>query len=285
VVRERAAAALSRRKDDRPIGALVAMLESPDLRARLGACQALAMYRQHAAPAIPALRANLKHDDLWLRVKAAEAIAATGEAGMVALPELLERLAREPGREDPRGMEQRYLSFTVFGQMLKNSLEGVDRDLLRKAVVAGLRNQDGRARGVVGGIYQRMSYEEIRPLLPAIHEAIVTPAPSGIMFADGIRITGLKLLAKHRIKEGIPLCLSFLDLERWNKKSRIQQCLEALSAYGAAAKPMLPELRQLEKDLIAHHEVRGLQGQIEQVRSLIGNLEKATGTVELRSLR
>ena len=285
VVRERAAMALSRRKDVRPIDELVAMLESPDVTARIGACQALAMFRQDAAPAIPALRANLKHSDLWLRVKAAEAIAATGPAGMVALPELLERLATEPGRDDPRAMEQRYLSVTVFGQMLKNSLDGVDRDLLRKAIVAGLRNQDGRSRGVIGGVYQRLSYEDIRPLLPAIREAIVTPAPSGIMFADGVRIAGIKVLAKHRIKEVIPLCLEFIDIDRWNKRDRITQCLNTLAEYGAAAKPMLPKLRQLEKDLLVHPEARGLEAQIDQLRKLIKDLESASGTVELRSLQ
>ncbi len=285
VVRERAAMALARQKNDKLVDELIAMLEGPRLEARLGACQALAMLKNDAAPAIPALRINLSHDDLWLRVKAAEAIAATGSHGMTALPELLERLAKGPTRDDPRGMEQRYLTYIVFGQMLKNSLDAVDRKLLAKAVAAGLRNQDGRSRGVIGGIYQKFAYEEIRPLLPAIHEAIVKPAPSGIMFADGSRIAGIKVLAKHRIKEGIPLCLDFIDIERWNKRSRITQCLETLAEYGAAAKPMLPRLRQLEKDLLAHSEARGLQAQIEQTRTLIKNLENATGSVELRSIR
>lgn len=33
--------------------------------------------------------------------------------------------------------------------MLKNPLDGVDRDQLRKAVAAVLHNEDGRARGSV----------------------------------------------------------------------------------------------------------------------------------------
>ena len=172
-------------------------------------------------------------------------------------------LAKGPTKEDPRAMEQRYLCFAVFGQMLKKSLDGVDRDLLRKAVGAGLQNQDGRARGSIGGIYQQLSYEEIKPLLPAIHEAIVTPAPSGIMFADGIRLAGIELLAKHRIKEGMPLCIEIMDIQKWGKRSRISRCLKTLANYGAAAKPMLPQLRQLEKDLLAHREARNLQPQID----------------------
>lgn len=285
VVRERAAIALSRRKEGDPVPTLIAMLNAPSLEARTGACQALAQLKTRAAPAVPALRKTFKGDDLWLRIRAAYAIAATGDAGMVALPEMLEKLAEGPTSQDPRNMQQRYLTFVVFGDMLKkNPISAVDPGLLRKAVVAGLTNQDGRSRGTIGGMYGKFTYEQIRPLLPAVREAIITPSPSGIMFADGVRIAGLKVMAKHKIEEGIPLCLSFLDLDRWNKRSRIEGCLEAVADYGAAAKPLLPELRQLEKDLLIHKEAKGLQPLAGQVRGLIKNLETTTETVELRSI-
>ncbi len=284
VVRERAAMALARRKGEAPLPALLKMLDAPRLEARYGACQALAMLKAAAAPAVPALRATLRHPDLWLRVQAADALAAIGGPAMAAVPELLERLSQDPTGEDPRGMEQRYLCFAVFGEMLKKSLDGVDRDLLRKAVAAGLRNQDGRARGEVGGIYQQLGYEEIKPLLPAIHEAIVKPAPSGEMFASGIRLSGLELLARHRIQEGMPLCLEVMEIDKWGKRDRITRCLKILGTYGAAAKPVLPQLRELEQKLAAHSEARGLKPQIDQLRSLIAEIESATGDVELRSL-
>jgi hypothetical protein len=284
VVRERAAMALARRKGEAPIPGLIKLLDSPRLEARYGACQALAMLKGAAAPAVPALRATLRHPDLWLRVQAADALAAIGGPAMAAVPELLERLAKGPSDEDPRGMEQRYLCFAVFGKMLKKSLADVDRDLLRKAVAAGLRNQDGRARGEVGGIYQQLGYEEIKPLLPAIHEAIVKPAPSGEMFASGIRLSGLELLAKHRIKEGIPLCLQVMEIDAWGKRDRITRCLKILGSYGAAAQAVLPQLRELEQQLGAHSEARGLKPQIDQLRALIEDIGNASGSVELRSL-
>jgi hypothetical protein len=281
-VRERAAMALARRKAA-PIPALLKMLDSPRLESRYGACQALAVLKG-AAPAVPALKKTLRHDDLWLRIKAAEALASIGGPAMSTVPQLLEMLAEGPTKDDPRGMEQRYLCFAVFGQMLKRSLDGVDRDQLRKAVAAGLRNQDGRARGNIGGIYGQLSYEEIKPLLPAIHEAIVTPAPSGIMFAGGIRLAGIDLLAKHNVREGMPLCIKVMDIQKWGKRHRISRCLNTLGKYGAAAKPMLPRLRQLEKDLLAHHEARGLQPQIDQLRSLIKEIEKDKNPPATRSL-
>ncbi|HKK17364.1 MAG TPA: hypothetical protein VJ952_01675, partial [Opitutales bacterium] len=276
VVRERAAEALARREGEAPIRALIRKLESGPLESRIGACQAFIKLGKKSSPAFPELRETLNAEDLWLRVKAAEAIAAMGDDGMAALPDLLERLAKGPTREDPRGMEQRFLSFTVFGEMLKkHDLEKVDKDLLRKAVIAGLKNEDGRARASFSGMYEQLSFEELEPLLPAIYDAIVKPAPSGIMFADGIRLAGLHLFADHKIEKAIPLCLDLMDIQRWNKRSRINSCLDALEKYGSDAKPMLPRLRQLEKDLMAHWEAKGLQPITDRVRQMIKDLEEA----------
>lgn len=282
IVRDRAAMALSRRKDA-PVDVLVKKLNSPDLTARLGACGALAYMK--SAAAVPALTALLDHEDMWLRVKAAQALAAIGEPAMATLPKLLAMLAKSPSEKDPRGMEQRYLCFSVFGTMLKKSIEGVDRDLLRKAVAAGLNNQDGRARGSVGGVYGLFSYEELKPLLPAIHEAIVTPAPSGEMFAAGIRLSGLELFAKHRIREGLPLCIDVMEIEKWGKQVRIARCLQILGIYGSAAKSELPRLRELEKVLTSHGEAKSMTSQVENLRKLITSIEKGGEPVELRSLR
>ena len=284
VVRERAATALARRKDAKPVAALVKLLDSPRLEARYGACEALLASKAAAAPAVPVLSRLLQHDDLWLRVKAAEALASIGKPAMPTLPVLLEHLARPPSAEDPRGMEQRYLCFAVFGQMLKHSLDGVDQDLLRKAVVAGLQNQDGRARGEIGGIYQKLSYDEIKPLLPAIHQAIVTPAPSGEMFASNIRLAGLELLAAHRIREGMELSLDVMEIDKWGKATRIDRCLKVLRIYGGAAKPLLPRLRQLESDFARHPEAGNLKPKAEALRALVKAIEVANEDGELRSL-
>lgn len=284
VVRERAAMALSRRKHD-CVPDLIELLEGTDLDARIGACQGLVFQKGKGAAAVPALRKALGAKDLWLRVKAAEALSGIGKAAMPAIPELLERLAQGPTEEDPRAMEQRYLSFAVFGPMLKNSLEGVDKDLLRKAIVAGLQNQDGRARSSVGGIYGKLTYDEIKPLLPAIHEAIVTPAPSGIMFASGVRLSGVEVLAKHRVREGMTLCLEIMEIHKWGKKARIDRSLKILGQYGGAAKEILPEIRELQRALQAHREARMLAKQIEQIDKLIEKIESSTEKMELRSLR
>ncbi len=284
VVRERAAMALARRNDVQ-VSDVIALLKMEDVKIALGACQTLASMGEKAAPAVPMLQETLKSKDLWLRIKAAEALVSIGQPAMPALPKLLEMITHGPSASDPRGMEQRYLCSAVFGNMLQNSIDGVNRDLLRKAVTAGLQNQDGRSRGTIGSVYDQLTYEEIRPLLPAIRDAVVTPAPSGIMFADRIRMKGLEILAKHRIAEGIPLCLSFVDTDRWNKKSRILGCLNALAQYGAAAKPELANLKQLEKVLSTHREKKGFDEHLAKIQSIIQQIESGQNPPKLRKLR
>ena len=247
VVRERAAMALGRRKNAL-VTPLIEMLDSPSLDARCGACQGLIFLRGRGAPAVDALRKTLAHPDLWLRIKAAEALAAIGAPATKAVPQLLELLAQVDVKKDPRGMQQRYLSFALFDRdgMLGRSLEGVDRPALYKAVRAGRKNQDGRARGSIGSVYRHLSLEEIKPLLPAIHEAIVQPAPSGEMFADGIRVEGLRLLAQHHIEEGMNALVKYTrDQNPWESQIRTPELMKILLTYGSHAKVVIPELTKI----------------------------------------
>jgi hypothetical protein len=290
VVRERAAMALGRRKEV-SVSPLVKMLESPALYSRYGACQALIALRGRGAPAIEPLRNALADPDLWLRIKAAEALAAIGAPAMKAVPQLLQLLAEMNPQGDPRGMQQRYLSFALFdgGGMLSRSLEGVDRAALYQAVRAGLKNQDGRARGSLGSVYRHLSVEEIKPLLPAIHQAIIEPAPSGEMFADSIRVEGLRLLAKHRIEEGIRACVNYTrDQNPWASEHRTPELMEILLGYGTHAKSVVPELTRIahyfekdEKDFPKELMLR----KAKCVRETIRAIEAATETPELSRLK
>lgn len=247
VVRERAAMALARRKEV-PVKPLIKLLESPSLDSRYGASQALVALRGRGALAIGALMKNLDSDDLWLRIKSAEALAAIGKPAMKAVPKLLDLMTQVDLKKDPRGMQQRYFSFALFnnrGGMLSRSLEGVDRKVLFEAVRAGLKNEDGRARGSIGSVYRNLSAEEIEPLLPAILDAVTKPAPSGLMFADEIRIEGLKILATHHVEEGIKACVDYTRTQNsWASEKRTPQIMDILLKYGAHAKSVIPELKK-----------------------------------------
>ena len=290
IVRERAAIALARRKEV-SISRLIEMLEAPSLDARYGACQALAALRSHGAPAVEALRQALAHDDLWLRIKAAEALARIGTPAMPVVPQLLELLATVDTAKDPRGMQQRYLAFALFDQdggMLSRSLEGVDREALYKAVRSGLKNEDGRARGSIGSVYDNLSADDIKPLLPSIYEAIVQPAPSGEMFADSIRVEGLRLLATHHIEEGMQALVKYTrDQNPWASQERTPVLMKILLSYGTHATSVIPELAA-----IAHYFEKEEKNFPEKlkimkakcVRETITAIESSTDSPELTRL-
>ena len=77
-----------------------------------------------------------------------------------------------------------------------------------------------------------------------------------ISITRGIRLSGLDILAKHRIGEGMQLCTDVMEIDKWGKRER-GRLLEILGTYGAAAKPVLPQLRQMGKKLAVDPEAKG----------------------------
>ena len=248
VVRERAAMELGRRNEAEIVPGLMSLLQGKNKDGRVGACQGIIFQRGRAEAAVPLLRKALRSSDLWLRIKAAEALAAIGKPAQVAVPELLSRLSRKASSKDPRNMEQRYLTFALFSHnkgLIGKDLEGIDRKALLKAVRASLLNQDGRARGAVSSVYRNLSFDQLKPLLPAILEAITVRAPSGIMFAHEIRMAGLELFSRHHVAEGIELLADYVrDMKPHASEHRIVKVVEMLEKYGAHAQRVIPTLEE-----------------------------------------
>ena len=290
IVRERAAIALSRRQDP-PLDALLARLDSPLIEERYGVCQTIELLGGRGAPAVDALQKCLSHEDMWLRVKAAQALAGIGAPAMKAAPQLLELMTRWDKRKDPRNMHQRYISMALFEPhrgLLSRSLEGIDRDSLYKAVRAGLLNQDGHSRSAFVSVYENLNYEEIRPLLPAVLEAVRTPAPSGEMFADEIRLAGCRLLSRHRVREGMQLCVQYTrEQNPWSSENRTPEIMKCLLAYGSHAQPLVPELEKIaryfehdEPDFPKHL----MLVKAKCVRDTIAAIQASTDAPELRRI-
>ena len=249
VSRERAALAIGRRDRKTKIKILEKILElmgGESVQGRLGACQATAHLGAVGKDAVPTLIQMLDDEDLWVRVKAADALARIGKPAHTAIPALLKRVVQPLAENDPRGMEQRFLCFALFSQrrgLLRKSIDQVDQDALRAAISAALSNEDGRARGAVASVYRSLSLDQIKPLLPAIRDAISESAPSGIMFAEDIRVEGLELLARHRIKEGIEACASYIATQkRHGSTKRTRRVMKILLSYGSHAQAAIPTL-------------------------------------------
>jgi hypothetical protein len=291
ILRGRAGKALAIRKEP-PVDRVIALLDSPSLEARLGACQAIAEMRGKAAAAVPALRKALGSDHIWLRVQAAEALANIGKPAAEAVPELLELLAQGPTKEDPRAMQQRFVSMSLLGsrnELLGPALEGVDRQQLYRAVRSGLQNEDGWCRGNIANLYARLTYEEIKPLLPAILQAVMKPAPSGEMFADDVRIAGVRVMASHHIEEGIRACADYLrDQNPWASEHRTPEILKILESYGQHAKIVIPQLEALAADYAdgePDFPMHLSQQKAAAVRESIARIKASTERPELRRIQ
>ena len=228
----------------------------------------------------------------WLRIKAAEALAAIGEPAKPVVPQILKMLAREPGPEDPRGMEQRYLCFALFHRsygMLKDSLEGVYWELLKAAVHACLRNEDGQARRAILSVYENLSPQQTDELLPEIHYGVLNPSPSGVGASDYIRMAGAEILSEWKVEEGIDAILFYVSNQNhWGSAKRVPVLLDYLRRYGAHAKRVIPELEKLEADFADGEEDFPRDRsklKAEAVREAIEFLNKTEARPELRQVR
>lgn len=247
IVRKRSGMELGKRDGDQ-LPAILPLLKSTDRDTRYGAVEALGFMGPKADPAAPLLRTLLKADDPWMRSLAVTSLAALGEEERrKSLPDLLVMMAT-PMPSDPRGMTQRAATVALFsktGGIMTGSLEGVDRELLYPAIKSILKNQDGRTRGELIPMYGKLTDQDIAMLLPEIIQAIEKMSPSGEMFSDGIRTAGLDVLSRLGIREGMPLCIQVIDAGRWGLGWRLPKCLNSLSRYGAHAKEVLPQLKEI----------------------------------------
>lgn len=253
-VRYRAAKALALREAD-VVQDLKAMLRSDDLQSRYGACQALEYLEGKGAPAVDALIDQLAHEDAWLQIRAACALAGIGGPARKALPEIL-KLALAPSPGDPRHTTRRYLGLVLFLNgyvdggprrgMLADGIEGVDEEILLAAIRAMLETDDGLVRAQVSSVYEKLDEEQLDRLWPDILRAVQQRPPSGEMFAEEIRVAGLQLMARHRIREGMQACVAYAkNQNQWGSENRMGEILACLAPYGAHARELLPDLRDL----------------------------------------
>lgn len=252
-MRRRSAEALGRREGD-VLPSLLKMVAGSDRFARYGACEALGRLGPRADAAAPQLRELFNDKDPWIQSLACAAVVALSpEVRMASVNELLELAARK-NSADPRGMTHRAIAAALFDPnpdlrkpgILQYSLEGVDRSLLYPALESLLQNDDGLARFGLVPYLSKLTDRDLAVLLPAIVKAIEKPAPSDEMFVDGIRVGGLDLLSRLHIREGMVLCVSTIETDRWGLQW--QKRLDYLARYGSHASEVVPQLRKKRPD-------------------------------------
>ena len=255
VVRKRSAAALGKREGDF-LPALLKMLASSNRDAGYGACEALGALGPRADAAGPQLRNALQSTDPWLQSLATQSILTLGPAERKASVSDLLALTVKANPADPRRHTALFASTALFSaypgvrsprSILADSLEGVDRAKFYPAIQALLKHEDSVARASVSKTYSLLTDQDLVRLLPDIVAAIKRPAPSNEMWGFDIRVAGLDLVTRLRIREGMALCISTMEPDRWG--NRKNECLAFLQRYGANAKPLLPKLKEVRDHL------------------------------------
>lgn len=289
-VRARSAKALAK-KADVSVPRLVEMLDAQDKETRYGACVALRYLGTRADAAAPKLRALLTSSEAWQRVLAAEAVVEMSDSiRKDSIPDLLRVVVRQGDPADPRRCVMGPLAEVLFkpspgsrdpDSILRRSLDPVDeasRPLLLAAIRDVLHSEDGRIRDGAGSTYGKLSPKELAELMPDIVEAIRKPAPSGEMFAYEIRMSGLELLGKLRIREGMDLCVYILNERRWGRD--FFRAERALRAYGGAAKAVVPRLQKETRDIAAKEGKK----QLEALEKLLAAVEADASPKPVRSM-
>jgi hypothetical protein len=254
IVRMEAAEALGK-TDDNVVGDLIAMLQGGDRYARYGACEGLRCAGRKSAEAAQVLiDKGLNSDDPTLRYHAVYAFSSKGmnSVGHLALPTMLKLAVKL----DPADPLQLHLATVLFysGSVQpiqsicssKQQLDQVDRKLLIEAVRAMLRTNNGRGRTLTAqAVYPHLTTAELNELWGDIYIAAAERAPSGVMFADGVRVDSVELMAKHRIKEGVDAGARLVAEDRWGSYNRITRGVPVVAGYGGAVRDVLPMMKQM----------------------------------------
>lgn len=292
-VRRRAAQALEA-KPDNVVADLIAMLGSDNRYARYGAIEGLCFAGRGSAQAADALlSAAQTSEDPILKFYAMDAFSSynrkmgladvSGEAAHVLM-----KMLHEGKLDDPKGSMKERLANALFYsgnaqryRALGRGGEGVekmDSDLLVRTVRELLKNKNGGARSTVSVVYDRLNDAQLKQLWPDIYRATRELAPSGIMFASGVREAGIKLMAKHHAREGMQLAVWYLSNQKFHGSDNgTKFALKVLTdEYAGHARAVLPELEQAAR----YWEPGGLAGDGHGSDKIAAQIREAMKTIE-----
>ena len=296
IVRGWAAEELARRPESgKLVERLIALAKGPDAHRRQAAAEALGHIK--SPEAIPVLTDLLADRDRWVRTKAAAALKEMRDAARPALEAMLKAVAEMtgPGQpiawDDPVEISSGKLAEALFAGLLKDSVKAVDTKLLYPAIRAVARNPDGMARMRLRHTFEKLlTIDDIKALAPEILAAIDEPSPADTMFANEIRMGGLKALARYHFREGIHVAAKFARTQSAHgSERRTGEIMKELLRYGTAARPVIPDLKalivQFNKQTAARQFPANCNRQrVASVDKAIEAIEAATSQPKLRSI-
>ena len=271
-VRARAAKALGE-KPDNVVNQLIAQLDSPNRYARYGACQALSCAGRNSAAAVDALVAKgLSSTDetmLFFTIKAFATSQNTeanwqemglSKASNRVLPTLLKLATDDKLSRRLKNILASSLFYSGSASGLQavarngEGLKQVDSDLVVRSIRELLQVDYGGGRSSVASAYENLTDAQLKLLWKDIYRAVRVPANADIMFSGGVRLAGLKLMAKHHTQEGLETGVWLLTNQKPHGAEKFTKDILRLGIqpYGGYAKAYIPQLEKaanyLEQD-------------------------------------
>ena len=297
VVRNWAAEELATRPEAQALEPqLITMAGGEDVHVAQGAVGALGYLRSKQA--LPVLVKLLSADDRWLRYKAANSIKKIGGDATPSLADILTAMVKttvpmQPvAWADPIQFTHGQLAEAVFGGPMRDALKDTDTKLLYPAIRAVATNPDGMARMHLRGVFEnQLSEQDVQALGADIYAAVKTPSPADTMFANEIRMGGMKALVKYRFKEGIDACVTLAKFQGGHgSETRTGEIMKDLLSYGKAAKVVLPQLKELIAQFNNECKTEGFpegcnKQRVSSVEDAIKAIEAATTQPEMRSIK
>ena len=264
IVRHFAAVELGKRSPGAgELTTLRGMVTGTEANGRMGACQALGLLKDSDAFSLINARLDKTiESNSWVRAQAANALrqysSATISTSRDALLTRFTANATDPDNidwDDPLQAANNFLSLLVFGNGVPDGTTGNDiasytinapKSLLYPAISAGLKQPDSYPRtGVAQFCYDRLTLADVQELVPDIFRLAQSEGLADRMWGAPARALGIETLAKHKIREGIPVALSMMEVPAgftWDASNYINPALNAMESYGDAARWTLPSL-------------------------------------------
>ena len=274
---------------------LITMAEGKDAHIAQGAVGALGYLKSQKA--LPALVRLLTHEDRWLRYKAANSIKKIGGAPTQEVRDVLEAVAKtavplQPvAWADPIQFTHGQLAEALFSGSLKDTVKDCSPKLVYPAIRAVATNPDGMARMHLRGYFENnLSEKDVLALGPDIYAAVKTASPADTMFANEIRMGGMKALVKYQFKEGMDACVTLAKFQGGHgSETRTGEIMKDLISYGKAAKAMVPQLKELIAQFNTECKTGGFpEGcniqRVTSVEQAIKTIEAATTEPKMRSI-
>ncbi|MBK1831038.1 PDZ domain-containing protein [Verrucomicrobiaceae bacterium R5-34] len=187
----------------------------------------------------------LDDEDLRVRIAAMQASARLDKPR--AVEAVFSHLVRAKG-ENPvftQKLGDIFFPLGSRGKQIGDLLNGIkDRKVAVQGVMILLDDEDALVSSRVAMGVRYLPKDEQVELLPKIYQRATEPPAGNVMFANGLRVSCVEVLASMKLKEGLEIAADLVAENSWGRNARIPRAAAVVASYQGHAKSVLPVLNK-----------------------------------------